>query len=108
MLDKKYYSKLIHSVLKKFLALKETPIAELSNPRNILIVRQHNQLGDLLAGVSLLRAIKEKYQNSKTTILVSPDNYFGLIKNKFIDELFIFEKKKIFLPTYFIKLYKIS
>ena len=106
MLDKKYYSKLIHSVFKKFLALKESPISELSNPKNILVVRQHNQLGDLLAGVSLLRAIKEKYPNSRTTILVSPDNYFGLIKNKFIHELFIFNKRKLLLPNYFIKLYK--
>lgn len=107
MLDKKYYSKLIHSVFKKFLALKESPISELSNPKNILVVRQHNQLGDLLAGVSLLRAITEKYPNSRTTIIVSPDNYFGLIKNKFIDELFIFDKKKLLLPNYLIKLCKI-
>lgn len=106
MLDKKYYSKFIHSIFKKFLALKESPIAEITNPKNILIVRQHNQLGDLLAGVSLLRAIKEKYPNSRTTIIVSPDNYYGLIKNRFIDELFIFDKKKLLLPTYFIKLYK--
>lgn len=107
MLDKKYYSKLIHSVLKKFLALKETPITKFSNPKNILIIRQHNQLGDLLAGVSLLRAIKEKYPQSKITLIVSPANYTGLIKNKFIDELFIFNKKKLLQPSYFIELYKI-
>src|SRR4030066_1697217 len=107
MLAKRYYSNFIHFILKKFLTLNETPIAPLTNPRNFLIVRQHNQLGDLLASVSLFRAIKEKYPQSKITLIVSPVNYTGLVKNKFIDELFIFDKRKLLLPTYFLKLYKI-
>src|SRR4030067_1174704 len=107
MLAKRYYSNFIHFILKKFLTLNETPIAPLTNPSNFLVVRQHNQLGDLLSGVSILRAIKEKYPQSKTTLIVSPVNYTGLVKNKFIDELFIFDKKKLLLPVYFFKLYKI-
>jgi heptosyltransferase-2 len=106
-LAKKYYSNFIHFILKKFLTLDETPITPLSNPKNFLIVRQHNQLGDLLTGVSVLRAIKEKYPQSKITLIVSPVNYTGLVKNKFIDELFIFDKKKLLLPNFFFKLYKI-
>jgi len=104
---KKLYSPLIHSVLKKYLSLKETPIVPLENPKNILIIRQHNQLGDLLAGVSILRAIKERYPNSRITYIVSPVNFSGLIKNPFVDELFIFDKKKIFNPFYFKRLFKI-
>ncbi len=107
MSAKKIYSNLIHTFLKKFLALKETPITELPNPKNFLIVRQHNQLGDLLAGVSLLRAMKEKYPESKITFIVSPMNYPGLVKNQFIDELFVFDKKKLFLPSYLLKLRRI-
>ena len=107
MSDKKFYTTLIHTILKKFLALTETEIAPLSNPKTFLIVRQHNQLGDLLAGVPLLRAIKEKYPQCKITLIVSPVNYTGLVKNKFIDVLFIFDKRKLLLPTYLFKLYKI-
>ena len=107
MSAKKFYSTLIHTILKKFLALTETEIAPLSNPKNILIVRQHNQLGDLLASVSLFRAIKEKYPQCKITLIVSPVNYTGLVKNKFIDDLFIFDKRKLLLPTYFLELYEI-
>ena len=107
MLVKNTYAYIIHSLLKKFLALKETKIIPLSNPKYFLIVRQHNQLGDLLAGVSLLRAIKEKYPESKITFIVSPVNYQGLEKNQFIDNIFIFDKKKLFNPSYFVKLYKI-
>jgi ADP-heptose:LPS heptosyltransferase len=106
MSAKKFYSNLIHAILKKFLTLTETEIAPLSNPKNFLIVRQHNQLGDLLAGVSLFRAIKEKYPECKITLIVSPANYTGLVKNKFIDGLFIFDKRKLLLPTYLFKLYK--
>jgi len=104
---KKSSTNFIHFILKKFLALNETVITPLPNPKNFLIVRQHNQLGDLLAGVSLLRAIKEKYPQSTITLIVSPVNYTGLVKNKFIDDLFIFDKKKLLLPTYLFQLYKI-
>lgn len=107
MSAKSYYANFIYFILKKFLTLNETPTEPLSNPKNFLIVRQHNQLGDLLTGVSLLRAIKEKYPQSRVTLIVSPVNYTGLVKNKFIDELFIFDKKKLLLPTYFLKFYKI-
>jgi ADP-heptose:LPS heptosyltransferase len=107
MSAKKFYTSLIHTILKKFLALNETKIVPLSNPKTFLIVRQHNQLGDLLAGVSLLRAIIEKYPQSRITLVVSPANYTGLVKNKFIDDLFIFDKRKLLLPIYLFKLYKI-
>lgn len=107
MSAKKFYTNLIHTILRKFLGLTETKITPLKNPKNFLIVRQHNQLGDLLASVSLLRAIKEKYPQSKINLIVSPVNYTGLVKNKFIDELFIFDKKKLLLPAYLISLRKI-
>jgi len=107
MSDKKFYTTLIHTILKKFFALTETEIVPLSNPKSFLIVRQHNQLGDLLAGVPLLRAIKEKYPQCKITLIVSLVNYTGLVKNKFIDVLFIFDKRKLLLPTYLFKLYEI-
>ncbi len=107
MSAKKYYSKLVHSILKKFLALNETQITQFSNPKEFLIVRQHNQLGDLLACVSLLRAIKEKYPKSRITFIASPENYTGLVKNRFIDKLFLFDKRKLLLPNYLIHLYKL-
>ena len=103
---RKTYSNIIHNILKKFFSLTEKPILPLSNPQKFLIVRQHNQLGDLLAGVSLLRAIKGKYPESKITFIVSPVNYPGLVNNQFIDELFVFDKRKLFFPNYFLKLYK--
>ncbi|MEJ2617337.1 MAG: glycosyltransferase family 9 protein, partial [Ignavibacteriaceae bacterium] len=81
--------------------------SDLGSPKKFLIVRQHNQLGDLLAGVSLFRAIKETYPESHITLIVSPFNYPGLIKNRFIDRMFIFDKKRIFNPDYISEFYRL-
>ncbi|GJQ33131.1 MAG: ADP-heptose--LPS heptosyltransferase [Ignavibacteriaceae bacterium] len=64
------------------------------NPRKILIIRQHNQLGDLLASSSLFRAIKAKYPEAKITLVVSPANKDAVAKNKFIDRVVVFDKGK--------------
>lgn len=102
-------SKLILTVFKKFFSVEENKNTDLGNPKRFLIIRQHNQLGDLLAGVSVFRAIKETYPESHITLIVSPFNYPGLVKNKYIDRIFVFDKNKIFNPFYlkkFIKLLK--
>lgn len=93
-------SKLILLFLEKFLSVKENKIRQLGEVKKVLIVRQHNQLGDLLSGVSLFRAFKEKYPECNITLIVSPDNYHGIIKNKFIDRYFIFDKRKLINPSY--------
>ncbi len=93
-------SKLIYWIVKKLFSVEENKSLKIGKPQKILIVRQHNQLGDLLAGVSLLRAVKETFPQSNITLVVSPSNYHGVIKNKFIDRLFNFDKKKIFNPAY--------
>ena len=103
MAKKNAATKFINLILSAFLSKKPVSNFDLGSPRKFLIVRQHNQLGDLLAGVSLFRAIKETYPQSHITLIVSPFNYPGLIKNKFIDRMFVFDKKKIFNPEYFSK-----
>jgi ADP-heptose:LPS heptosyltransferase len=101
------FSGFIYSFVKKILEVPENMSLNIGIPGKILIVRQHNQLGDMLAGISIFRAIKDTYPACSLTLLVSPDNYGGLVKNRYVDELFIFHKKKIFNPYYFIKLLKI-
>ncbi|OGU75962.1 MAG: ADP-heptose--LPS heptosyltransferase [Ignavibacteria bacterium RBG_16_34_14] len=107
MAKNKILSKIVLTVFEKLFSVEENKSRDLGNPKRFLIVRQHNQLGDLLSGVSLFRAIKETYHESHLTLIVSPYNYPGLIKNKYIDRLFIFDKKKIYNPFYFRKFIKI-
>ena len=91
-------SNALNFILKKIFAVTENHDKNLGDPKKILIIRQHNQLGDMLAGVSLFRAIKEKYPHSHLTLLSSKDNYYGVVKNKLIDELLVFDKSKMFNP----------
>jgi ADP-heptose:LPS heptosyltransferase len=98
MSEKSIPSNILNYIFKKLFSIKENTDKSLGDVKRILIIRQHNQLGDMLAGVSLFRAIKEKYPQSHLTLLSSKDNYYGVIKNKLIDELIIFDKSKMFNP----------
>ena len=101
------FSEITDYLLEKYFSLKKKNKFHLvSNPQKILIIRQHNQFGDLLASVSIFRAIKENYPDSKITAVVSPDNYFALSKNKFIDKTFLFDKSQLFNPRYYFRLSK--
>ncbi|MFH0736497.1 MAG: glycosyltransferase family 9 protein [bacterium] len=98
---------LIVEVLNKLFGIKESNLKSLPLIKSVFVVRQHNQFGDLLASSALFVAIKEKYPNSKLTVLVSPQNYYAVTKNKYIDTVFIFNKKKLFNPFYLSKLINI-
>ena len=87
-----------------FLSAKDEKKAFPKSPKKFLVIRQHNQFGDMLASVSLLRAIKETYPESTTTLLASPENYFAIEKNPFVEEIFVFRKKKLFDRKYLLKL----
>ena len=106
MPKKNYTSKVAYIFFKLFFSLDENSERKISNPEKILIIRQHNQLGDLLSGVSLFRALKETYPQSKISLVVSPFNYPGMVKNKFLDRIYVFDKKQLFNPFYFYRTIK--
>ena len=97
----------IYTIFIFLLGVNEKNNKDLGQPKKIIVVRQHNQLGDLLSSVSLLRAIKETYPDSHLTLILSPVNYPGMVKNRFIDRLFVFDKKNIFNPFRFYKFWKL-
>jgi len=107
MAKQNFISTALYKIFQNFLSVPVNKSSDLGSPKKFLIVRQHNQLGDLLAGVSVFRAIKEKYPQSHITLILSPFNYPGMIKNKFLDRIYIFDKKKIFNPYYFTKFIKL-
>ncbi len=106
MSGKSISSNILNFILKKLFAVTENLDKNLGDVSKILIIRQHNQLGDMLAGVSLFKAIKEKYPQCHLTLLSSVDNYYGVVKNKLIDELIVFDKSKMFNPIEFIRFFK--
>jgi len=106
MTRKNIATKLVNSIFKIFLSVPENPSSKIDPPKKILIIRQHNQLGDLLAGVSLFRALKETYPDCHVSLVVSPLNYPGMVKNKFLDRIYVFDKKKLINPLYYSKTIK--
>jgi len=62
--------------------------------KNILIVRQHNQLGDMLCSVPLFAAIRKKFPQAHITLVASPINYEILFSdiNPFIDKVITYRK----------------
>lgn len=100
-------SNFLYPLFQKFLSVPENTSRIIGKPKNVLVVRQHNQLGDLLAGVSIFRALKEKYPECKITLIVSPANYSAVAKNKLISRVFNFNKKRLVNPFYFFSLIKL-
>lgn len=62
--------------------------------RNILIVRQHNQLGDMLCSVPLFAAVRKRFPDAHITLVASPINYEILFSdiNPFIDKVITYRK----------------
>lgn len=102
-----FFSSIAYSILYKLFSVNEENGYSAGDLKKVLIVRQHNQFGDLLASVSLFRAVKETYPDCKVTLLTSPDNYYAVEKNNYVDELFVFNKKRILNPVYLSKIKKI-
>jgi len=50
-------------------------ILEREEIKNILVVRQHNQIGDMLCSLPLYSALKKKYPNSAITLVAAKTNY---------------------------------
>jgi heptosyltransferase II len=61
---------------------------------NILVVRRHNQIGDMLCSLPLYKALKKKYPDSTITLVASPTNYPINLKklNPFIDDVIFYYK----------------
>jgi heptosyltransferase-2 len=64
---------------------------------NILIVRQHHQLGDMLCALPMYAAVRKKFPHSRITLVASP--YNGKIlqgtTGKYIDSILIYNKKSM-------------
>ena len=62
--------------------------------KNILIVKQHNQLGDMLCSLPLFAAIRNKFPESYITLVASKDNFdiFNSPAEKHFDRLLLYDK----------------
>lgn len=65
--------------------------------KNILVVRQHNHIGDMLCSLTLYAALKKKHPDSKITLVAAKTSYeiplFEL--NPFLDRVIIFDRQSL-------------
>jgi len=61
-------------------------------PKKIFVIRQHNQMGDMLLAVPAFRAIKETFPDAEVTVLSAPINRDVLKNNPYVDHVMTFDK----------------
>ncbi|MBE0565975.1 MAG: glycosyltransferase family 9 protein, partial [Krumholzibacteria bacterium] len=68
-----------------------TPAALLAlRPRRILVVRQHNQMGDMVCATPTLRAIRETWPDAHLTLVTAPVNVQVVRHNPLLDRVLTF------------------
>jgi ADP-heptose:LPS heptosyltransferase len=67
----------------------------------ILVIRQHNQMGDMLLAIPAFRAIRQTHPESRIGVISSTLNSGVLVNNPYVDRLFLYDKRN---PMSFIPL----
>jgi len=62
-------------------------------PRRILLVRQHNQMGDMVCATPCFRAVRETWPAAETALVTAPVNRQVVANNPHLDRLFLFEQR---------------
>jgi len=69
------------------------------------VVRQHNQIGDMLCSLTLYKALKKKYPDARITLVAAKTNYkipfFDI--NPYLDHVIVFDKSSLKTILKFIK-----
>lgn len=71
-----------------------TPLPEPGKVRNLLIIRQHNQMGDMLLAVPAFRGIRKRFPNARITLLAASINSGVMQNNPFVDEVITWSKER--------------
>jgi ADP-heptose:LPS heptosyltransferase len=62
-------------------------------PARILVVRQHNQMGDMVCATPCFRALRETWPAAEIALVTAPVNAGVVRHNPHLDRLFLFEQR---------------
>ena len=73
---------------------KRPPLPDPGSVRSLLVIRQHNQMGDMLLAVPAFRGIRKRFPDARVTLLAAEINSGVMRNNPFIDEVITWSKKR--------------
>ena len=93
----RYLKRFLEASLRPFLRRRRASMDEIraAAPRRILLVRQHNQMGDMLCAVPAFRAIREHFPGARTMLITAPVNHGVMEGNPYLDEILLFDKVRV-------------
>lgn len=61
-------------------------------PRRLLVVRQHNQMGDMVCATPAFRALKQAFEGAELALVCAPFNREVVCHNPDLDRVFVFDR----------------
>jgi ADP-heptose:LPS heptosyltransferase len=89
------FKNVVTSFLKMLLSSKQGGVIEKAEIKNILIIRQHDQLGDMLLAVPLMRALREAFPKSCIALVTSPVNFQIMQNNPYLNQIINYDKRNL-------------
>ncbi len=86
------FKKIFISILSVFLRSKPVHDIPSLQAKRILVVRQHDQLGDMICISPLLQILKERFPKAHLTLITSRVNYDIMLHHPFVDEVVLYDK----------------
>ena len=71
------------------------PPPDFSSLERILLVRQHNQLGDMLLGSPLLRAVRARAPQARIDFVSGPFNHEAVRRSRHVNEVLLYDKERL-------------
>ncbi len=90
----KSFKRLLFGFFRLFIHVRTVTTVPRDSVHNILVIRQHNQLGDMLCAVPLLRALRATYPAAHIALLARPLNSEILRGAPYLDEIIVYDKLK--------------
>jgi ADP-heptose:LPS heptosyltransferase len=90
----KLFKRVFIRCLSTFVQSQRTSSLEKTQVRSILVIRQHDQLGDMLCCVPLLRAVREYFPKAHITLVASPVSFEIMRNHPYIDAVLNYGKNK--------------
>jgi ADP-heptose:LPS heptosyltransferase len=60
----------------------------------LLVIRQHNQMGDMLLAVPAFRGLRKRFRGSRVTLLAASINTDVMLNNPYVDEVLTYAKER--------------